>query len=128
MINEKVKLLVSESAELHNAFEVVRVYYVKNTDRTILIYKLRNNKEHFKTCKGRLSFDTTNFNLYCWVIGKLMIEANGDMKLRCEKCNTEMVRDEEKDKPIEWEDGHTEGILEAWKCLKCGYIYYEPMD
>lgn len=71
MINEKVKLTQKESAELHNAFEVVKVYYVKDTDRTLLIYKLRNNKEHFKECKGKLPFDTTNFNLYCWVIGKL---------------------------------------------------------
>ena len=70
MINEKVKLLVSESAELHNAFEVVKLYYVKDTDRTTLIYKLRN-KEHIKTYNGKLPFDSTNFNLYCWVIGKL---------------------------------------------------------
>ena len=48
---------------------------------------------------------------------------------RCPDCKEGLLkRDEKSDRPFDKDTFNGEGIWIAYKCSKCGYIDYDPLD
>ena len=49
---------------------------------------------------------------------------------KCNRCGAgRMVRKEQLDRyPVEEDEFYGELVWQAYKCMNCGYVEYEPMD